>query len=188
MGRSLKRLMIVLLIGLWAARSAAEDIPAKAIAPTEINKDQITREKIHALDEQVQDIKSDVLDISSKLIEFEDKFIYPSDTRIAIFLAVAQGDKFRFDAVKIRIDGKEAANHIYTPGELDALQRGGVKRIYTGNIQSGEHALEVAISGKSASNNDYQLNANYKFTKDAGTKLIEISLTGSGSQGIGFRD
>jgi hypothetical protein len=180
MGRFLKSALIGLLIGMWVAVSAAEEITAK----------EITKEQIKAIDEQVQDIKKDVLDISTGLIQLEEKLIYPPNTQISISLAVAQGDKFRLDAVKIKIDGKEAAHHIYSSKELEALQHGGVQRIYTGNIRAGEHALEVALIGKSTSNNDYQQNAGYKFIKDVGTKLIEITLAGPGinNQGIVFRD
>lgn len=178
MGGFLKSLVIGLLMAMWVTLSAAEEI---------------TKEQIKALDEQVQDIKKDVLDISSNLIQLEEKSIYPPNTQISIFLAVAQGDKFlldagdkfRLDAVKIKIDGKEAANHVYTFKELDALQHGGVQRIYTGNVRGGEHALEVALIGKSTSNNDFQQNANYKFSKDVNTKFIEITLAGSG---ISFKD
>lgn len=185
MGRFLKSTAIVLLIGMWVAMSAAEEITAKEIA-----KEQITKEQIKGLDEQVQDIKKDVLGISTELTRLEEKLIYPANTQISIFLAVAQGDKFRLDAVKIKLDGKAAAYHIYSSKELEALQHGGVQRIFSGNIRTGEHALEVALIGKSTSNNDYQQNANYKFTKDAGTKLIEITLAGPGTidQGIVFRD
>lgn len=185
MGRFLKSAAMGLLIGMWVTLSAAEEITAK-----EINKEQIAREQIKALDEQVQDIKKDVLDISSSLVQLEEKLIYPTNTQIAIFLAVAEGDQFRMDTVKISIDGKEEASHFYTSKEVDALQHGGVQRIYTGNIRNGDHALEVALTGKSTSNKDYQQRADYKFYKNAGTKLIEITLAGSGSgnQDIGFRD
>lgn len=176
----MKTAVIVLLIGMWVAMSAAEEITAR-----EISKEQIKR-----LGEQVQDIKKDVLDISTGLIQLEEKSIYPLNTRISIFLTVAQGDKSRLDTVRVKIDAKEAVNHVYTAKEVDALQRGGVQRIYTGNLQNGEHLLEVALTGKSTSSNAYQKNANYKFVKDAGNKIIEITLAGSGSgnQGISFRD
>jgi predicted aspartyl protease len=185
MGRFLKSAAIGLLIGMWVIISAAEEIAAKEITPKEISGEQIKE-----IDEQVQDIKKDVLDISTGFIQLEEKLIYPPNTRLSIFLAVAQGDKFRLDAVEIKIDGKEAAHHIYSSQELEALQHGGVQRIYTGNIRTGEHALEVALIGKSTSQNDYQQNAVYKFIKDAGTKLIEITLGGPGiiSHGIVFRD
>jgi hypothetical protein len=180
MGRLLKNGVLALLIGMWTTMCAAEGLSAK----------EISKEQVKELDAQVQNIKNDVLDISAEIAGLEEKFIYPANTRISIFLAVAPEEKFRLDAVKLKLDGKEATGFVYTSKELDALQLGGVQRIYTGNIQNGEHTLEVAVTGKSTSNNDYQQHATYKFAKDEGTKLVEIMLAGPsfGDHGISFKN
>lgn len=180
MRRILRITAIISLIGLWPAPSAAVEIDAK----------ETTQEQIKGLDQQVQDIKKEVLDISTGLVQLEEKLTYPANSRLSIFLAVDQEDKFRLDAVNIKIDGSVAARHVYTPMELDALQHGGVQHLYIGNIRTGEHALEVALTGKSTSDHDYQQDANFRFTKDVGTKLIAITIAGSGSgnQAIFFRD
>jgi len=152
--------------------------------------EDVSREQIKGVDEQVQDIKKDVLGISSELVQLEEKLIYPSSTQVSLFVALAQGDKFRLDAVDIKIDGKEATHHIYTFKELEALQQGGVQRIYTGNVRSGEHTLDVTLIGKAAGNNDYRQSASYKFSKDEGPRLVEITLAGpaSSSNNINFKD
>lgn len=150
----------------------------------------VSREQIKGIDEQVQDIKKDVLGISSELSQLEEKLLYPSNTQVSLFVAVAQGEKFRLDAIEIKIDGKEAARHLYTFKELEALQSGGVQRVYTGNVRSGEHALEVTLIGKSSGNNDYRESASYRFTKEEGPRLVEITLAGpgAGSNNINFKD
>lgn len=152
--------------------------------------EEVSREQIKGLDEQVQDIKKDVLGISAELTQLEEKLIYPSNTQISLFVSLAKGNHFRLDAVKVKIDGKDTTYHIYTFKELEALQNGGVQRVYTGNIRAGEHFLDVSLIGKSAGNSDHQQSANYKFTKTVEPKLIEITLSGSGSgnQQIGFKD
>jgi hypothetical protein len=152
--------------------------------------EEVSREQIKGIDEQVQDIKKDVLAISSDLTQLEEKLLYPSNTQVSLFVAVAQGDKFRLDAVDISIDGKETTHYLYTFKELEALQKGGVQRIYTGNIRTGEHTLDVTVIGKTAGNSDYNQKANYKFTKDVGPRLVEITLAGPGASGnhIEFKD
>lgn len=151
--------------------------------------EEVSREQIKGLDEQVQEIKKDVLGISSELTQLEEKLIYPSNTQVSLFVAVAQGDKFRLDAVDIKIDGKEVVHHVYTFKELEALQQGGVQRIFTGNVRSGEHSLDVALIGKSTGNSDYRQSASYKFTKEVGPRLVEITLAGpSASNHIEFKD
>lgn len=175
MNRFLKITMIAILIWSWMSVGVAEEV---------------SREQIKGLDEQVQDIKKDVLAISAELTQLEEKLIYPSNTQVSVFVSVAKGDKFRLDAVNIKIDGKDATHHIYTFKELEALQSGGVQRLYTGNIRSGEHILEVTLTGKGSGNSDYRQSASHKFTKTIEPKLIEVILAGpsSSSQRIGFKD
>lgn len=166
MGKFLRSVSIGMLIGMWVAVCVAEE---GAQVPTE------------GLDEQVQSIKREVLRISAEIIKLQEKLMYPSDTQISLFVSLAQGDKLRLDAVTIRIDGKVATSYIYTAKELEALQHAGVQRIYTGNIRGGTHTLEVEIIGKLTNNTDYQQSTSHKFYKMKGPKVIEITLSESGS-------
>lgn len=149
----------------------------------------VSREQIKGLDEQVQDIKSDVLGISTELMQLEEKLIYPSDTQVSLFLALVPGQKFRLDAMEVKLDGREATHHLYTHKELEALQSGGVQRLYTGNLRSGEHVLDVSLIGKTAGNDDYRESATYRFTKEEGPRLVEMTLAGpgAGSDAIRFK-
>lgn len=152
--------------------------------------EEISREQMKGLDEQVQDIKKDVLGISAELTQLEEKLIYPSNTQVSVFVSFEEGTKFRLDAVKIKVDGKDVSHHIYTFKELEALQSGGIQRIYTGNIRAGEHTLDVSINSKSSGKAVDLQSASHKFTKSVEPKLIEVVLGGSGQGGqrIGFRD
>jgi len=148
------------------------------------------REQMKGLDEQVQEIKTDVLAIAAGLNQLEEKLLYPSGTQIAIFVSVAKGEKFRLDAVDIELDGKSVAHHLYTFKELEALQTGGVQRIYVGNAGTGEHALHVAISGKSEGGSDFRKDESFKITKNIGPKHVGVVLagTGIGSKTITLKD
>ncbi len=42
---------------------------------------------------------------------------------------------FALDAVKLTIDGTVVTNYLYTERQVDALQRGGVHRLYMGNLK-----------------------------------------------------
>lgn len=172
--RFLKTILIGALVWAWMSGCVAEEV---------------SKEQIKGLDEQVQDIKKDVLGISTELTQLEEKLLYPSNTQVSVFVSMAKGEKFRLDAMHIKIDGKDATHHIYSFKELEALQSGGVQRLYTGNVKAGEHVLDVSLIGKSGSS-DYLQSGSLKFTKSVEPKLIEITLGGpsSGSQAIGFKD
>ena len=146
---------------------------------------EISREQIKGLDEQVQEIKSDVLDIAEELNQLEEKLLYPSNTQVAVFVSMENGETFRLDSVEMELDGKPVAHHIYTFKELEALQKGGVQRIYTGNIMTGAHELLVSVMGKSQGGADFQKMERFRVNKDVGPKIVEISLA---AESITFRD
>jgi hypothetical protein len=150
---------------------------------TGVMAQQVSKEQIKGLDEQVQDIKKDVLAISSELLQLEEKLLYPSNTQVALFVSLPRSSKFRLDSVDIKLDGKDAAHHIYTFKEIEALQNGGVQRIHTANIRTGEHSLEVSLIGKTSNNAEYRQVATYTFKKSVEPKLVEIILAGSESAG-----
>ena len=146
----------------------------------------LSREQIKGLDEQVQEIKKDVLAISAELQLLEEKLLYPSTSQVSLFVSMEKEGSYSPDAVQIKIDGKKVAYHIYSFKEVDALRRGGVQRIYTGNIQGGNHRLDVSVIGKKGGSKTKR-KATYTIKKGVGPKLVEISL-GSGSSAIKIVD
>ena len=147
--------------------------PAKA--------ESVSKEQMQSLDEQVQEIKSDVLSIAAELSRLEEKLLYPSNTQVALFVLLAEDETFRLDSVRIQIDGELVAHHIYSFKELEALQKGGVQRIYTGNIPTGEHQLEVTVAGKLPGGSDFSGTESFGFSKDVEPKLVGITLAGKDS-------
>jgi hypothetical protein len=138
--------------------------------------EEISREQMQGLDEQVQEIKSDVLHIASELSLLEEKLLYPSNTQIALFVSLAEGATFRLDSVQIQIDGEIVAHHIYSFDELEALKKGGVQRIFTGNLPTGEHQLEVFVDGRLPGGQDFAGTGSFGFRKGVEPELVEITL------------
>ncbi len=58
------------------------------------NADASYREQMKGLDEQVQEVKSDVLSIAAELARLEERLLYPSNTHLAVFIALAARDTF----------------------------------------------------------------------------------------------
>jgi hypothetical protein len=146
--------------------------------------EEVTKEQLKGLDEQVQDIKKDVLAISAELNLLEEKLLYPSNTHIAFFVSVAEDSEFQPDAIKITLDNKDVANYIYSFKEVQALQKGGVQRVFTGNVRTGEHNLQVKVMGKQGGSKKTDA-ATHAVNKGIGPQFVEIRLSGSG---IEFRD
>lgn len=142
--------------------------------------EEVSKAQIKGLDEQVQEIKKDVLGISSELTLLEEKLLYPSNTQISVFVSFAEEGGFRLDAMDIKLDGKEVMHHVYTAKELEALRNGGVQRIYTGNIRTGGHLLDVSFLGKSLIDGVYRKKASFTINKGVKPKLVEIKVAGQG--------
>jgi hypothetical protein len=143
--------------------------------------EQNDKQQMRGLDEQVQEIKSDVLDISQELSRLEEKLLYPSGTQIAIFIALSKGDPMRLDAVRLQIDGQLVAHYIYSFKELEALRKGGVQRIYVGNVATGDHQLEVLVDGKLEGGADFSRTERFAFRKEVTPKLVGLTLGGPAS-------
>ena len=152
--------------------------------------EEISGEELRSLDGQVQEVKSDVLGIASELSMLEERLLYPSNTQIAIFVAIAEGEEFRLDAVEIEIDGDLATHHIYSFNELQALQKGGVQRAYTGNVVTGEHQITVTMAGMLENGDDFRTTESFQFSKGVrpATPGITLASPGSGHSGIDLGD
>jgi type II secretory pathway pseudopilin PulG len=144
-------------------------------------KQQNDQQQMRGLDEQIQEVKSDVLRITAELSRLEEKLLYPSGTQVAIFVALAKDDTMRLDAVRLKIDGQLAAHYIYSFKELEALRKGGVQRIYVGNVATGDHQLEVLVDGKLKSGADFSRTDRFAFRKEVKPKLVGLTLAGPDS-------
>ncbi|PYT61444.1 MAG: hypothetical protein DMG35_09215 [Acidobacteria bacterium] len=141
----------------------------------EISSDQ---QQMRGLDEQIQEIKSDSLRMAAELSQLEEKLLYPSGTQVAIFVELAKGDTMRLDAVRLQIDGQLVAHYIYSAKELQALRKGGVQRIYVGNVATGEHKLDVLVDGKLEGGADFSRTGQFTFRKEVKPKLVGLTLAG----------
>ena len=155
-----------------------------------VNAQEVSREEIKSLDEQVQDVKKDVLNLNAELARLEEKLLFPSNTQVSFFVSMHEGDDFRLDSVQLKLDEKVVAQHLYSFRELEALQMGGVQRLYLGNVKTGEHELVVSYTGKAPAGGEYKRSGTYRVTKDTGPKFVEIKIAGpeSTEQDIQFRD
>jgi hypothetical protein len=140
------------------------------------------RDEMRSLDEQVQEIKSDVLGIAKDLSLLEERLLYPSNTQIAVFVALDSGEAFRLDAVQLQIDGELVAHYIYRFKELEALQSGGVQRVFTGNVPTGSHDLTVSVNGKLPSGKDFTSSRSFSFSKGIDPKLLGLTFAASSGE------
>jgi hypothetical protein len=168
---------------LFAAFAGVHAAPVQGNKKTERKGADASSDQrqMRALDEEVQETKSDVLSIAAELSQLEEKLVYPSGTQVAIFVALAKGDQMRLDAVRLQIDGQLVAHYIYSAKELEALRKGGVQRIYVGNVATGEHQLNVLVDGKLKGGADFNRTEHFTFHKQVKPALVELTVAGPDS-------
>ena len=130
-----------------------------------------------SLDGEVQGLKKEVLDLNRDLFMLEEELLFPANTQIAVFLSLDVGTFFELDSVQIKLDNKEVANYLYTDREVEALNRGGVHRVFIGNLKTGKHELVAFFTGKGPHERDYKRGANLNFEKGVGAKYLELKIS-----------
>lgn len=129
------------------------------------------------LDTEVQDLKKQVLDLNRDLFLLEEELLFPANSQIALFVSLDVGDFFLLESVKVEVDGKEVSHYLYSEREAQALLRGGVHRVFIGNLKTGEHELVAFFTGKGPNERDYKRGADYTFTKKLGAKYMELRIS-----------
>jgi len=125
------------------ASPSGQPTPASATAPAAPAAGAATESATdtRGLDQDIQGLKKDVVDLNRDLFVLEEELLFPANTQVAVFISMDVGDFFQLDAVTLKIDQKEVANYLYTPREVEALAKGGVQRLYIGNLKAGPHEL-----------------------------------------------
>jgi len=126
--------------------------------------------------EDVQTLKQQVLELNRDLFMLEEELLFPSNTQVSVFVSMDVGEFFKLDSVQLKIDGKEVADYLYTPREVDALVRGGVQRIHIGNLRTGDHELVAFFTGKGPHGRDYKRGATATIKKGLGPKYVELKI------------
>ena len=132
-----------------------------------------------ALDERIQDAKADVIRLNRDLLVLEEELLFPASTQVAIFVSMDVGKLFALDSVRVKLDDKDVAAYLYTPAEVQALHRGGVQRLYVGNLKAGTHELVAFFTGKGPHDRDYKRGTTLKIEKGTGPKYIELQIRDS---------
>ncbi len=131
-----------------------------------------------SLDGEVQALKDTVLELDQELFLLEEELLFPANTQVAVFLSMNLGEFFALDSVQLELDGKDVTNYLYTEREVEALHRGGVQRLFLGNLKAGDHELVAIFTGKGPHDRDYRRGATLNFEKGNGAKFVELESSG----------
>jgi hypothetical protein len=170
---------IVLFGSVAVAQTPATPTGAMANAPAPAPAAPAAPAPSGSLDDRIQDAKGDVIRLNRDLMVLEEELLFPANTQVAIFLSMDVGKMFSLDSVWVKLDDKQVAAYLYTPAEVQALHRGGVQRLYLGNLRAGTHELVALFTGKGPHTRDYKRGATLKIEKGTEPKYIELQIKDS---------
>lgn len=130
-----------------------------------------------ALDERIQDLKQEVIQLNRELFALEEELLFPANTQVAVFLSVDVGGTFALDSVQLKIDNQVVTNYLYTEREVQAFLRGGVQRLFMGNLKAGQHEIVALFVGKGPEGRDYRRGATVNLDKGVGPAFLELKIT-----------
>ncbi len=135
-----------------------------------------------ALDTSIEALKKQVLSLNRDLFILEEDLLFPANTQFSVFLSLNAGNLFILDSVQLRIDDINVANHLYTERELAALKRGGVQRLFIGNLPSGEHEVVAIFTGIGPNGRDYRRGKTIKLEKTSEPQFVEFIVDDDSSK------
>jgi hypothetical protein len=159
-------------LALCAAMTATTAFAADAVAPPQA----AASAPAGSLDDRVQDTKADVIRLNRDLLVLEEELLFPANTQVAVFVSMDAGLLFDLDSVQIRLDDKLVSSYLYTPLEVQALHRGGMQRVYLGDLRAGPHEIVAFFTGKGPHDRDYKRGTTVKFDKTTEPRYIELQI------------
>ena len=161
-----------------ATTAAPPDTSASAAAPAAAASapDAAASAPAGSLDDRVQAAKADVIRLNRDLLVLEEELLFPANTQVAVFVSMDVGLLFDLDSVQIKLDDKVVSTYLYTPLEVQALHRGGVQRVYLGDLRAGSHEIVAFFTGKGPHDRDYKRATTIKFDKTTEPKYIELQI------------
>lgn len=127
----------------------------------------------------VETLKKSALELNRDLLILEEELLFPANTQLSVFLSIDTGTFFSLDSVKLTVDNVLVASHLYTVRQQDSLGKGGVQRLYVGNLKSGEHEVTAIFNGIGPDKREYRRGATLKVEKDDDPLMLELKVIDS---------
>ena len=131
------------------------------------------------LDSEMEDVKEALLELKRDLVILEEDLLFPASSQVAVFLSMDLGEFFQLDSVTLKLNGREVAHHLYTDKQVDALYRGGIQKLYIGNVKQGDNRITAFFTGRGPSGRDYRRATSVAFNKSFEPTFVELAIADS---------
>lgn len=129
------------------------------------------------LDKEMEDVKTALVELKRDLVILEEDLLFPASSQVSVFLSMDVGEFFQLDAVTLKLNGKEVTHHLYTDKQVDALYRGGVQKLFVGNVKQGENRVTAFFTGRGPQGRDYRRATTVEFDKGFEPTFIQLAIS-----------
>lgn len=158
------------------AKAEAEHETTEAELDTDHLKESNRPHSQKNVNADIESLKNEVLELNRDLFVLEEDLLFSANTQINVFLSMNAGKLFHLDSVQLKIDDTIVSNYLYTHHELEALSRGGVQRLYIGNLTSGEHEITAIFTGQGPSKRSFKRATSQKIEKTNEAQFVELKI------------
>lgn len=137
-------------------------------------------ETLKGISKGVQALKDDVVSLNKGLRLMEEKLLFPSSTKYSVFVSMSSGLFFTLESVKLKLDGKLVATHLYSEKQRSALARGGIHKLYITNLNQGKHTATAFFTGLGPNGRPYKLAKSLDFEKGDSGEYLELAIRDDG--------
>lgn len=176
MSRSKLKQWAFVWLAVVSISSVAQDQSIDFAAQSKKESAQKALETVSKLSKEIQTLKSNVVDLNKDLRLMEEELLFPSSTQASVFVSTEGGEFFTLESVKLKLDGKVIATHLYSVKQRQALARGGIQRLHMTNLNNGLHTISAFFTGLGPNGRPYKRAAEIEFTKGKGSQYIELAI------------
>lgn len=179
---------VLLFPSFSAAETASQEEINKSLSDLGLDDDlgleldEKPKQPQASLSDQVSDLKQQMIELNRDLFILEEDLLFPASTQVAVYVSLDVGEYFALDSIQLIVDDKKASSYLYTGKEIAALKRGGIQRLFVGNLKLGKHKITAFFKGVGPKNRVYKRGASYKLNKTTDPAMIELHISDSQSK------
>ncbi|MGC8119068.1 AraC family transcriptional regulator [Marinobacter sp. VGCF2001] len=130
-----------------------------------------------SLEEQIERLSADIMRHSARVNAVEQRLLHPVNTRVAVFLSLANRQALELDSVELFVDDQPVTAHLYGENERNSLAQGGVHQLFLGNLADGQHSLKAVINARASNNRFVRREITHQFRKEPGALRLQMTLS-----------
>jgi hypothetical protein len=140
-------------------------------------KNQQASDNIQQVSKNILELKHQVIVLNKDLRVMEEKLLFPSSTKYSVFVSMTSGQFFTPEGVRLKIDGKLVAAHLYSEKQRQAMIRGGVHKLYITNLNEGKHTATIFFTGLGHNQRPYKRASTIEFEKGSVGEYLEVAIS-----------